>query len=176
MAPITMYKIGFDIRGNFDHISKATDAGIITVRQLIPAALAEVKTGAVINATTAGRMPLNIAVMVGFEVIISGVKNIAIDIIMTNEGIIVPIAATILPFTPFSLSPTAAEILTARIPGKACAMASRSRKSFRSSHLCLSTISRSIIEIIAHPPPKVNAPIFKNVKNKLKYIKKLTIR
>ena len=76
--------------GIFDQISNATDTGIRIVRQLIPAALADVKTGAIINETTAGRMPLKIAVIVGFDLIISGVRKIAIARIITNEGRIVP--------------------------------------------------------------------------------------
>ena len=161
--------------GIFDQISNATDTGIRIVRQLIPAALADVKTGAIINATTAGRIPLKIAVIVGFDLIISGVRKIAIAKIITNEGRIVPNEAIILPFTPLRRSPTAAEMFTARIPGNACATARRSRNSLLSSQWCLSTISLSMMEIMAHPPPNVNAPIFRNVKKRLEYIKKLTI-
>ena len=82
---------------------------------------------------------------------------------MTNDGKMVPKAAARLPFTPLSLSPITTEMFTAKMPGIDCAMASRSRNSSFAIHLWLSTISRSMIDIIAQPPPKVNAPIFMNV-------------
>ena len=75
--PNAMYSIGFDTTGNFDHMRRATAAGIHAVFHPIPAERAVVITGATINATTAGRMPLKIAVRVGFEVIVSGVRNMA---------------------------------------------------------------------------------------------------
>ena len=86
-----------------------------------------------IRATTAGRIPLNTGDNMELFLIISGVRKIAMASIMKNEGRIVPNAAQIDPFTPLSLSPTATEILTARIPGNDCATASKSRNSSRSS-------------------------------------------
>ena len=122
------------------------------------------------SATTAGRMPLKMRLSTSLFLMVSGVRKMAMARMMTNDGNIVPTAAAMLPFTPRSRSPITTEMFTARMPGMACAMASRSRNSSFSIHLWLSTISRSMIEIIAHPPPKVNAPIFMNVSNNCKYI------
>ena len=116
MPPRTIYSIGLDTTGNFDQMSNATAMGIITVFQLSLAALAADSTGATIRATTAGRIPLNTGDNMELFLIISGVRKIAMASIMKNEGRIVPNAAQIDPFTPLSLSPTATEILTARIP------------------------------------------------------------
>lgn len=91
--------------------------GIHAVRQVILADLAEVITGAMIRATTAGRIPLNMAESVTLFFIKSGVKKIAIASIIRNDGIIVPSAATVDPRLERSLSPTATDMLTAKIPG-----------------------------------------------------------
>lgn len=151
-------------------MSSATASGIQTVFHVSPAERADVMTGAMIRATTAGRIPMNIADMTLLFFIMSGVRKPAIASMIRNDGNIVPAAATIPPFMPRSLSPTAVAILTARIPGSDCAMARRSRKSSFSIQLCRSTISRSIIEIIAHPPPNVNAPILRKLTNNCQYI------
>ncbi len=160
-----MYKIGLDRTGIFDHMSNATDMGMAAVFHPMLAALADDMTGATINATTAGRIPIKMFERVSLFFMRSGVRNIAIARIMVNEGRIVPMEAVIAPFIPRSLSPTATEMFTARMPGKDCATASRSRNSSRSIHFFLSTISFSISDIIAQPPPKVNAPILKNDMN-----------
>lgn len=157
--------MGLETMGSFDQINKAVTIGIATVFHPIFAARAEVMTGAIINATTAGRIPLNIELIVSLFLIKSGVRNIAIVNIIKNEGKIVPNAATMLPRFPRILSPTATDILTANMPGNDCATASKSRKSSLPIHRCFSTISFSMIDIIAHPPPKVKAPILKNVIN-----------
>ena len=157
-----MYSIGLDTTGSFDQMASATTTGIHSVRHDSPAARAEVMTGVTISATTTGRMPLKIAVSVGLDVMVSGVRNIAIASIIINDGSMVPAAAAMLPSMPRSLSPTTTDMFTARMPGSDCATASRSRNSARSIHRRLSTISRSIRLIIAQPPPKVKAPILKN--------------
>ena len=113
-----MYNIGFERIGIFDHISKATDTGIATVFHPILADRAEDITGATIKATTAGRIPINILDNVSLLFIRSGVRNIAIQRIIVNDGNIVPADAATAPFMPRSLSPTATEILTASIPGR----------------------------------------------------------
>ena len=100
---------------------------------------------------------------------VSGVRKMAIAKMMTNEGIIVPSEAHTLPRKPRILSPTEQAMLTARMPGSDCAIASRSRNSSRSIQWCLSTISRSIIEIIAQPPPNVNAPILRKDRNRRRH-------
>ena len=153
--------MGFDIYGSFDHINRATTMGIAMVFQLILAARADEMTGAIIRATTAGRMPRKILLSVSLLLIMSGVRNIAIVSIIKNEGRIVPNAAHSAPLRPRILSPTATAIFTANIPGIDCDTANKSRNSSLLTQRFLSTISFSIIEIIAHPPPKVNAPIFK---------------
>ena len=112
-----MNMIGLEIIGNFDHISKATTTGIHAVDHPILAALAEVMTGAIISATTAGRIPLKIAVNVGLLVINSGVRNIAMNSIIKRLGIIVPSAATTQPRVPRNRSPIATAMLTAKMPG-----------------------------------------------------------
>ena len=122
-------------------------------------------TGATISATTAGRIPLKTLMSVGLLLISSGVRNIAMVRIIRKEGSMVPNAATMLPRRMATRSPTATAMFTARMPGSDCATASRSRKSSRLIHRWVVTISRSIIEIIAQPPPKVKAPILKNVTN-----------
>ncbi len=143
----------------------ATISGIHTVFQPIFAAFAEVRTGAIIKATTAGLIPMNIEEITRLFFIMSGVRNIAIARMIMNDGSIVPREAIILPLVPRNLSPTAVAILTARMPGRLCAIANRSRKSSRSIQWYLSTISRSIIDIIAQPPPNVKAPILKKEAN-----------
>ena len=146
-------------------MSKATATGMSTVLRLMPADLAVVITGAIISATTAGRMPLKIAVRVGLFLIASGVRKMAIIRMMIKEGRMVPNAAARLPFTPFNLSPITVLIFTARMPGIDCAMASKSRNSSCLIQWCFSTTSRWIMEIIAQPPPKVKLPILKKVEN-----------
>ena len=139
--------------------------GMATVFHPIFAARAVVITGAMISATTAGRMPINIRLITWLFFIVSGVRKIAINKIIKNEGRMVPRAAARLPRNPRSLSPTETEMFTAKMPGIDCATASRSRNSALSIQWFLSQISRSMIEIIAQPPPKVNAPIFTKVTN-----------
>lgn len=146
-------------------MSSATEMGINIVFQFILAARAVVITGAMSRATTAGRIPMKILLIVSLFFIVSGVRKIAMSRIIVKEGIIVPRAAHSRPREPRSLSPMATAKFTARMPGRDCATASKSRKSSRDIHLCLLTTSRSIMEIITHPPPNVNAPIFRNVKN-----------
>ena len=144
----------------------ATRRGIQTVFHPIFAALAEVSTGAMIRATTAGRIPIKIDEITRLFLIMSGVRNMAIAKIIRKEGKMVPRDAMMLPRVPRNLSPIAVAIFTARMPGRLCAIAKRSRKSSFSIQWYLSTISRSIMEIIAHPPPNVNAPILKNEANR----------
>ncbi len=132
----------------------------------MPDARAVVTTGATISATTTGRIPLKTAVRTGFPVMVSGVRNMAMANIIRKHGMMVPAEAARLPFSERSLSPTTTAIFTASIPGSDCATASRSRNSVRSSQWRLSTTSRSMMLIMAQPPPKVNAPIFANVQNR----------
>jgi len=94
------------------------------VRHEIFADRALVITGAMIRATTAGRIPMNTLLNTGLFRIRSGVRNTAMVNMIRNEGIIVPSAAHRLPAPPRILSPTATEIFTARIPGIDCATAS----------------------------------------------------
>ena len=120
----------------------ATAMGIIMVLALMPADLAVVITGVMIRATTAGRMPLKILLNTSLFLMASGVRNMAIARIITNDGKIVPKAAHKLPLKPRNLSPMTVDILTAKMPGIDWAMASRSRNSVCSIQWCLSTISR----------------------------------
>ena len=152
--------------------ANVTAMGIMTVRRLMWAHLAVVITGTTMRATSAGRKPLKILSTTGL--LYMRVKKMAMSRIIMNEGRIVPNAAAKLPRTPRSLFPTRTAMLTANIPGYDCVIVSWSRNSSRLIHLCLSTTSRSMIGIIAHPPPKVNAPIFINVIKSCRY--KLFIR
>ena len=81
--------MGLEIMGSFDHINSATTMGIATVFHPIFATLAFLKTGAIINSTTAGRIPRNILLRVSLLFIMSGVRNIAINSIIANDGIMV---------------------------------------------------------------------------------------
>ena len=56
-------------------MSSATAMGMMTVRQVMPAARAVVITGATIRATTAGRMPLKMLVSVALPLMVSGEKH-----------------------------------------------------------------------------------------------------
>ena len=82
------------------------------------AALAAEMTGATISATTAGRMPRKMADTTRLPLMRSGVRNRAMQRIMTNEGMIVPSAAATLPRLPRRLSPTLTAMFTARMPGR----------------------------------------------------------
>ncbi len=97
-------------------ISSAPDIGIQQFFHVMRADLAVLNTGATINATTAGRIPLNIRSMTGLSVILE--KNMAISNIKIKEGATVPSVAAMLPRVPFSLLPTKIDIFTANIPGK----------------------------------------------------------
>ncbi len=97
--PNMINRTGLEINGMSDQIRRAINSGMIKLRLLTFADLAEVNTGATINATTAGRMPMNMLVRVWFCLIVSGVRNIAMARIMRNEGSMVPKAAIMQPFS-----------------------------------------------------------------------------
>ena len=147
-------------------IIRATMNGIHTVFHFRLADFADVITGAMIRATTAGRIPMKMEEITLLFLIMSGVRKIAMKRIMRKEGRMVPREAMTLPFHPFILSPTDVARFTANIPGRDCDMARRSRKSFLSIQWCLSTISLSMMEIMAQPPPNVKRPILKNVEKR----------
>ena len=65
-------------------MSNAETMGIQQVERLIFALFANLKVGAAISATTAGRMPRNMAAIHGTS--INWWKNIAMSKIMRNEG------------------------------------------------------------------------------------------
>ena len=67
-----------------------------------------------------------------------------------------------------SLYPTNIAIFTAKIPGADCARAVKSKNSFLSIQRRLSTTSASIKGSMAYPPPSVNRPILKKIKNREK--------
>ncbi len=83
-------------------MSAATANGIHTVFQRSLAAFADVKTGATIKATTAGRIPMKMDEITRLFFIRSGVRKMAMKRIIRKEGRIVPTAAAILP-SPFDL-------------------------------------------------------------------------
>ena len=96
-------------------INKAVAIGTHTFLIPIFAALAVVRTGAIINATTAGRIPLNILSTVGLSYMVT--KNIAIANIIINDGNMVPSAANVAPVFLAILLQTKTDIFTASIPG-----------------------------------------------------------
>ena len=97
-------------------ISKAPDTGIQAFRHVIRADLAVLNTGAMIRATTAGRIPLKMRSITGLSVMRE--KKMAMSSIRINDGATVPNVAAILPRVPFSLFPTRMDMFTAKIPGR----------------------------------------------------------
>ena len=75
-----------------------------------------------------------------------------------------PMVAITLPLTPLRRKPVNMDILTAMSPGAVWARVMSSANSSSVSHLRC-TISFCMREIIAYPPPMVNAPIFANTPN-----------
>ena len=96
-------------------INNADTTGIHKLYRLILADRPMVKVGAAINATTAGRIPLNMRSTIGLS--LKEWKKSAMARMIINEGSIVPSAVTILPRMPRSFYPIKIEIFTARIPG-----------------------------------------------------------
>ena len=96
-------------------INNADTTGIHKLYRLILADRPMVKVGAAINATTAGRIPLNMRSTIGLS--LKEWKKSAMARMIINEGSIVPSAVTILPRMPRSLYPIKIEIFTARMPG-----------------------------------------------------------
>ena len=85
--------------------------------------------------------------------------------IIRKEGSTVPSAIQKAPQNPFNLYPMKMAMLTAKIPGTVCASAIKSRKSSFFTHFRLSTRSASIKGTMAYPPPMVNSPIRKKMRN-----------
>jgi hypothetical protein len=72
-----MYRIGSEAKPMPNEIIVATTIGIQKVFRFNPAARAVVITGAMISATTAGRIPIKIAVKVLLDLMVSGVRKMA---------------------------------------------------------------------------------------------------
>ena len=115
--------------------------------RFIRADLAMLNVGAAISATTAGRMPLNMRSTMVLSLKLW--KNNAMARMMRNEGSMVPNAVIMLPRIPRSRYPIKMDILTARMPGADCDIASRSMKSSLAIQFRLVTISFSISGTIA---------------------------
>ena len=94
------------------------------------------------SATTTGRMPLKIRSIVAFSR--KRWKKSAMHKIIPKDGRTAPNAAQIAPHTPHNLYPVKIAILTAKIPGAACASAIRSKKSFLLIQLRRSVSSASM--------------------------------
>lgn len=92
-----MNTIGLERYGISDQMKNAITIGIQQLRNDILAERAVEKTGAIIRATTAGRIPLKMLVSVSFSLIVSGVRNMAIAKMIKKEGSIVPNAAAMQP-------------------------------------------------------------------------------
>ena len=84
---------------------------------------------------------------------------------MRNEGRITPRVAATAPQKPFFFKPTYVAQLIAMGPGVDSAITVISIISSWVIHSFPVTQTFSISGIIAYPPPKVNNPIFENVKN-----------
>ena len=138
-------------------------SGIQQLRHERPAVRANVKTGAAMSATTAGRSPMKIWRTAALS---PKVRNAEASSKMMSTGMAtLPVTAANTPRTPRRREPTAVAILTAKTPGMACATAMSPKKSSRDSHPRRSTSSRSINGIMAYPPPMVKVPILKNDTN-----------
>ena len=79
------------------------------------------------------------------------------------EGNMAPNDAAMAPLVPPILYPTYSAQLTAKTPGSDCTTAMDSQNSSCSIQRRLFTTARSIMYSMAQPPPKVKAPMFKNV-------------
>ena len=86
--------------------------------------------------------------------------------IIENDGMITPSVEKSAPKKPLTLYPTKVDALTAIGPGVDSAIATISSISSLLIHFFFSAISFCIRGIIAYPPPKVNAPIFKKAQNR----------
>ena len=84
---------------------------------------------------------------------------------MMNDGSTTPSVAMTAPMNPFCLYPTKVAQLIATGPGVDSAMTVTFTRSSWVIHFFRDTQISSITEIMAYPPPKVNAPILKNVRN-----------
>ena len=124
--------MGLEMKPMSRDMTNAANAGIQMVESLSLAALAVVITGAMINATTAGLIPMKMLESAWLFLMVSGVRKIAMARIIRKEGSMVPSDATIPPLSPLSLSPIEVAMFTARMPGRDYAMARRSRNSSRS--------------------------------------------
>lgn len=142
--------------------------GIQQLDHVMWAFFARLNVGTAMRATTAGRMPRNIAAT--HFTSITRWKNIAMSSNSRKEGRAVPSALQAAPLLPRNLYPIKVEILMANTPGQLCAMAMRSKNSLFSIHLFFSTTSSSMRGIMAYPPPNVKAPILKKVVKSCLYI------
>ena len=84
---------------------------------------------------------------------------------MTNEGSTAPSTAPNTPFQPPQRQPMKMAELTAIKPGAACASAIILTNSSSLIQCFRSTISRWMSGNMAYPPPSVNVPILKYVRN-----------
>ena len=85
---------------------------------------------------------------------------------MTNDGKANPKVAKRLPQNPATLNPIYVAAFTEIGPGVDSLIAKISNISAFVAHLRFSTTSFWMMGIIAYPPPKVKAPIFKKVRNR----------
>ena len=83
---------------------------------------------------------------------------------MTNDGSTTPSVASTAPSIPPVFIPTKVAIFTASGPGVLSLSATKSTSSDYESQPCCSA-SYCIMAIIEYPPPKVNAPIFRKIRN-----------
>ena len=94
------------------HISRADTIGIQMVHLFSSARLPRLNVGTAMRATTAGRMPRNIAATMGLS--LNWLKNIAMARIIRNEGRAVPNAVAMAPRSFFNLYPMKMAILMAK--------------------------------------------------------------
>ena len=120
-----------------------------------------------IKILTAQLIPTKAALTTSYSIIFS--RTVDIKIIITKDGITTPIVAKIDPKTLPTRYPTKVAILIAIGPGVDSEIVIISSSSSSVIHFFFSTNSLLIKDIIAYPPPKVNAPILNIVKNIIKY-------
>ena len=116
------------------------------VRQM-PVLFAILNVGTAMSATTAGRMPINMAETQGMSM--KWRKHMAMASMMRNEGSAVPNAVQRAPAVLRILYPMKTLMLMANTPGQLWAMASMSTNSSLLTHPLFSTTSASMRGIMA---------------------------
>ena len=127
----------------------------------------------IINKDTPTLMPLKALAITSISRRL--LKNKEIKKMITKDGRITPSVANKDPKKPATLYPIKVAEFIAIGPGVDSASATQFKNSSLVIHFFFSIHSFSISEIIAYPPPKVNSPILKNVRNNFSAFLNLSI-